>query len=299
MTENGTVLLSGGMHVANNTHLRDVWSSKDFGRTWEARSVAAPWPERHRHGMVFLKGCTYVFGGTTTKASAEGKIQFNYNDVWKSCDEGLSWSCVTESAQWSPREGFAFTVAEDKMLIIGGTVEDVGGAVNEVWASADGKDPRYALTAVTTPQGEVLIAGGFGARLSGGASGAMGFKDVWASPDGGRTWEQRTAKAPFGRRVYVGLGVSGAHTYIFGGQAGLGQAFRSFRDIWVTTDGSKWHKAGKMPRKMKPRGGLGVVLHADDKDGMLLLGGSSEIFPHKDFSDVWRFDPKAREEVLV
>lgn len=298
------MLVAGGMHTADNTHLHDVWSSSD-GQTWQLLTKAAPWPERHRHGMLFFKDCNYIFGGTTTKNTTAGHVQFNYNDVWRSCDEGKSWDSVTKSAQWSPREGFAYTVVGDKMLIIGGTVDDVEGAVNEVWASGDGADwellssnatvpasawaPRYALTAVTTSQGEVLIAGGFGARIGNGTSGLWGMNDVWASGDGGRSWEQRTARAPFGRREYVGLATVGSSTYLFGGQAGVGQLFRSLRDVWVTEDGSSWRRAGKMPTDAKPRGGM--CLLTENNESVIMLGGSSEIFPHKDFNDVWRFSP--------
>ena len=57
-TENGTMLITGGMHTADNTHLQDVWASQD-GRSWEQLTEAAPWPERHRHGMLFFNGCSY------------------------------------------------------------------------------------------------------------------------------------------------------------------------------------------------------------------------------------------------
>lgn len=304
VSSNGTMLISGGMHTANNTHLNDVWSSKD-GRTWELMTTSAPWPQRHRHGMAFLKGCAYIFGGTTVKNTTNGTVQFNYNDVWKSCDLGRSWECVTKNAQWTPREGFAFTVAGDRMLIIGGTVHDVGGAVNEVWSSPDGKDwellssnetipanawaPRYALTAVTMPQGEVMIAGGFGANAM------RGFADVWTSRDGGKTWEQRSTDADFGHRCYVGLGVVGNSTYLIGGQAGALQLFRSFGDVWNTLDGSEWHKVDQMPSDMAPRGGLGVL---NTGDAMVMIAGSSEIFPHQDFNDVWRLKPKVATIVV-
>jgi len=184
------------------------------------------------------------------------------------------------------------------MLVIGGTVEDVGGAVSEVWSSSNGKDwellssnetspanawaPRYAVTAVTTPSGEVLIAGGFG------ANGMRGFADVWGSHDGGKTWEQRSASADFGRRCYVGLGTAGNSTYLIGGQAGASQLFRSFGDVWSTQDGSQWQKVASMPANMSARGGLGVLT---DGAAMIMLGGSSEIFPHTDFNDVWHFQP--------
>ena len=34
---------------------------------------------------------------------------------------------------------------------------------------------------------------------------------------------------------------------------------------------------------------MGLLNDADNF--LLMLGGSSEIFPHKDFNDVWRFSP--------
>lgn len=296
--------MAGGMHTANNTHLNDVWSSQD-GVSWE-QHASAPWEARHRHGVLLLKGCSYVFGGTTKKNNTAGEeVQFQFNDVWKTCDAGRSWECVTESAQWSPREGFAFTVAEEKLLIIGGTLGGTGAGVNEVWASSDGRDwellssnettpasaweHRYATTAVTSAQGEVLLAGGFGDGLG-------AYKDVWASKDAGRTWEQRTARAEFGGIDYPAMATLGNTTYLIGGQAGAGQLFRSFRTVWATEDGgSSWTKVTEMPSAMAARGGMPVL----DFDGSLLIaGGSSEIFPHADYNDVWTWRPESQVQVV-
>jgi len=35
VAEDGTIVLAGGIAVADNSHLNDVWSSKDGGHTWE------------------------------------------------------------------------------------------------------------------------------------------------------------------------------------------------------------------------------------------------------------------------
>lgn len=238
--------------------------------------------------------------------TAGDEVQFQFNDVWKTCDAGRSWVCATQSAQWAPREGFAFTVANNKLLVIGGTLGGTGGPVNEVWASSDGTDwellssntttpasawvPRYATTAITSSQGEVILAGGFG------KNGLGAYKDVWASKDGGRTWEQRTSKAKFGRVDYPAMATFGNTSYLIGGQAGASQLFRSFRTVWATEDGgSTWTKVSEMPSAMKARGGM-PILNFDGS--LLIIGGSSEISPHADFNDVWSWTLEAQVQVV-
>lgn len=304
--EDGSILIAGGMAVADNSHLNDVWVSKD-GRTWQ-QQPAAPWEGRHRHGLLEFKGCSYMFGGTTTRTNSTGGVeQSNFNDVWKSCDAGASWDVVTANAPWSPREGFGFTVAGGRMVIVGGTVGGPQGGVSEVWASSDGQawemlkgndtaawSPRYATTAVTTSQGEILLLGGFPSGKSGYVAPACG--DVWASPDGGASWELRSEKwqAKSAHRAYVASATAGNLTYLLGGQGGVGVLYKSYGDVWATTDGSDWQQVAEFPAGMKPRGGMPVL----EQDGnLLVLGGNAEFNPHEDYSDVWRFT-EGREETL-
>lgn len=303
VAEDGTIVLAGGIAVADNSHLNDVWSSKDGGHTWE-QQAAAPWEGRHRHGLMHFQSCSYIVGGTTTKTNATGgSEQWSFNDVWKSCNAGSTWDLVTASAQWSPREGFAFTVLGDKMVIAGGTLGGTMGATNEVWTSANGKDwemafngteawcPRYATTAVATSQGELLLIGGF----PNGGYMAPALTDVWASPDGGKSWEQRSAKwNDESGRDYVALATAGGKTYLLGGQSGVNLMFKSFADVWATEDGSEWRQVGEFPPAMKARGGMPVL----EVDGSLLvIAGNAEYNPHEDYSDVWRFTPVASLEV--
>jgi len=295
VSEDGVIMIAGGIAVADNSHLNDVWISKDGGSTWQ-QQPAAPWEGRHRHGVLQFKGCSYVIGGTTTHTNSTGSSeQWNFNDVWRSCDSGASWDVVTENAPWTPREGFGYSIVGDRMVILGGTVGGTMGGVSDVWASPDGKDwemlkandtnawsPRYATTAVTTSQGELLLMGGF---PNGGYTVPV-CDDVWASADGGRSWELRSAE--WQPRDYVALATLGNVTYLFGGQGDVRVMYKSFNDVWATTDGSDWNQVSEFPAGMKPRGGMPVV----NVDGRLLvLGGNAEMNPHEDYSDVWRFTP--------
>jgi len=80
--------------------------------------------------VVVYNGKLWIFGG----CKIPGMV--GMNDVWCS-EDGINWTCMTDSAPWSERWYHESMVFEDKMWIHGGiTTGQI--PVNDSWYSEDG-----------------------------------------------------------------------------------------------------------------------------------------------------------------
>ncbi len=124
---NGKMWVLGGND--GSTQKNDVWSSAD-GITWTQATASAGWSARANHTtVVFNDGSgeeIWVMGGLGGSTK--------YNDVWKSSN-GINWSLVTSSSNWSARFVHASVVYGNKMWVLGG---NNGNRINDVWHSSDG-----------------------------------------------------------------------------------------------------------------------------------------------------------------
>src|SRR5512133_2197600 len=83
-----SIIVMGG-HKADNGKPNDVWRSMDNGVTWTLVTVNAGWTAREsRSCVVMADGSIIVSGGTLPG----GYVQ--YNDVWRSTDNGVTWTQV-------------------------------------------------------------------------------------------------------------------------------------------------------------------------------------------------------------
>jgi len=129
---NGTVVLAGGAGTLNQN---DVWKSTDNGATWSCVSsgTITPWSIRRSHSMAVLSDDTIVLS-----AGLAGSGNDYMNDVWKSVDEGATWTCVTSNAEWSTRAGAGMVnipgTATSSFVIINassGDIYNIGGVSGE------------------------------------------------------------------------------------------------------------------------------------------------------------------------
>lgn len=107
-----------------------VYASAD-GITWSSVTGAPGWAGR-RFPMVYsLAGNLYLAGGidnTTLK-----------NDVWKSTDNGATWTQITAAAAFAARYGSANWVYNSKMWIGGGALNSGATSIDDdVYSSVDG-----------------------------------------------------------------------------------------------------------------------------------------------------------------
>jgi beta propeller repeat protein len=126
----GSIVLMGGINAEGVTHyFNDVWRSTDYGETWTQVNASAGWSSRCRANCVTLPdGSIVLMGG-----SQGGYTR--YNDVWRSTDNGVTWTQMNASAGWSKRYGHSSVAMPDGSIVVMGGYD--GDAKNDVWRSTD------------------------------------------------------------------------------------------------------------------------------------------------------------------
>ncbi len=186
---------------------------------------------REYHGMEVLGSTLYLFGGYNGS---------NYlNDVWSLNADGINWTSVAASGQFSPRSQFgtsSFTSgASAGFVVIGGT--NGISYYSDVWFTANGTTwtqlstgafPGRSGAGVAYLNGLLYVAGGY--------NGTSVLNDVWSSPDG-VTWTEVTASAGFTARQLFGMKPFMGKLFVWGGENGSSTALQ---DVWSSPDGVTW-----------------------------------------------------------
>ena len=161
----GSIVLMGG---DDGTDRNDTWRSTDMGATWTEQTHSAAWAGRYAHASVALPdGSIVLMGG----CNADYR-DYKWNDVWRSTDQGATWTCISPSAGWSPRTGARTDVLPDgSILLMGGSGVLIGGGgdggfQNDVWrfatASSTAQDPVHIYTEPGTYDVAVRVSNGDG-----------------------------------------------------------------------------------------------------------------------------------------
>jgi hypothetical protein len=141
----GSIVLMGGDDGSSN-YKNDVWRSTDNGVTWIQMTANAGWSPRVSHSSVAMPDGSIVLMGGWERS-------WNFqNDVWRSTDNGVTWTQMTANAGWSARDGHSSMAMPDGSIVLlgGGS----GGLKNDVWrlmvAGSSVKNPTHTyLTAGT------------------------------------------------------------------------------------------------------------------------------------------------------
>jgi hypothetical protein len=90
--------------------------------------------------------CTVLAGGYSVGPQPQGLSTGSYSfygDTFSSNDRGKTWavegnfSVASPNASWSPREAFAFVMANASVYLAGGWAGPAGGYLNDVWVFRD------------------------------------------------------------------------------------------------------------------------------------------------------------------
>ncbi len=182
----GSILVMGGQEPYGGAK-NDVWRSNDKGATWSLVTAAAAWAPRSSHTSVALPdGSIVVMGGQVERDNTVSSS----NDVWRSTDQGVTWTWVNPTGGFSPRFGHTSVVLPDgSILLMGG----VGGLnqnwmpLSDVWRSTDrgttwaqltinaGWSPRAEHSCSVLPDGSIVLLGEHGE----GTDPNLFHSDVW------------------------------------------------------------------------------------------------------------------------
>jgi PKD repeat protein len=118
----GSIVLMGGYDDGENGGWNDVWRSTNNGVNWTQMTANAGWSDRHRHTCIVMPDSSIVLmGGVNSYVGY-------YNDVWRSTDNGGTWTQLTANAEWSPRSHHnSVALPDGSIVLMGGTY------FNDVW----------------------------------------------------------------------------------------------------------------------------------------------------------------------
>ena len=197
-----SIVLMGGYGYGGSPRYNDVWRSTDRGATWTQMTANAGWSGRELPMSVVLSdGSIILMGGD------DGGSLFTFsrkNDVWRSTDQGATWTRLTANAGWNGRFGHNSVVAlsDDTIILIGGVGRNW---YNDVWKSTDQGATWTRVTADaewTKRSGHVAVAlSDDSIILMGGNDANTCYNDIWRSTDQGATWTQITANVAWPPRT--------------------------------------------------------------------------------------------------
>ncbi|NQU18141.1 MAG: Ig-like domain-containing protein [Candidatus Saganbacteria bacterium] len=200
---------------------KDAWYSTD-GITWTRATNNAGFGERTYHKVLVHNSKMWVIGGFDGGSSGTKK-----SDVWSSTD-GITWTQVTASANFSDRVYFDAVVYDSKMWVIAGFD---GNRLKDVWSSTDGITWTQAAAAAAFPEKSDFVALNYDGYMwvLGGYSSSSYDNDVWRSTDG-ITWTQQTFVNTFSPRIFHSGAVNDSKMWIM---AGTTSTATESNDVWT------------------------------------------------------------------
>ena len=237
LPDNSIVLMGGQKYTGTWIALNDVWRSTNEGATWTQVNASAGWAARYGHTSVALPDGSIVLTGGVNMIGGV------YNDVWRSTNNGSTWTQVNASAGWAARFKHTNIVLPDGSIVLTGGRNAGGSVYNDVWRSTDqgatwaqvnasaGWTVRFGHTSVVLPDGSIV--------LMGGNIWASNKNDVWRSTDQGTTWTQINASAGWvARNSHTSVAMPDGSIVLMGGQT-AGSAVKN--DVWRSIDsGVTW-----------------------------------------------------------
>jgi hypothetical protein len=230
----------------------------------------------HHTMLVDSDDYLYMIGGASRQY---------LKNVWKSEDDGVTWSRVCSDAfgDTAKRSHASVIDGSDKMYVFGGYA-GVAGFYDEIWYSnTNGASweeqsvigghwsARAELGAVITSGGRIYVFGG----CEDYDTPTTVLNDVWYSNDGGETWTECSYGAGevwSARRGFAYCIDSNDRIFVIGGEDTNRE---KLNDVWYTDDPTdKWHESNASAVWEERTGARAVV---DSYDNIYLIGGERNI----------------------
>lgn len=189
----------------------EVWMSSDLGKTWNMQTAYANWEPRFLASMVSDQNNNLYIAGGILRTGPNPRL--DSNEVWRSATQGRTWTLMQSRSYLASGQG---PVGRGVAVLL--TSGSIWGS-QEVMIWLTGVDPNYGP----------------------GDDPRSYLKDVWASRNGGSTWEVINLDAAFGTRDDANAEItSGGLIVLAGGYAGTGARSDNpiLNDVWVSANGS-------------------------------------------------------------
>jgi photosystem II stability/assembly factor-like uncharacterized protein len=291
------LMISAGCVTSQNPGVVTLKTPSNLSIDYRCKGViAGGWQERmDQNSMVMPDGSIVLTGGNNA-------IQFA--DVWRSSDEGATWSLVNPCADWvniSPYqfEGWNGVMSDGSIIFFGYDFWNTTNIHGTVWKSTDNGatwnqvNPngewfkREPIGIITMPDNSIIILGSDESTGNPDPKHATIFyNDVWRSTDLGLTWKELTADAGWSPRYGQSSVVLPDGSIVMMG--GEDDKFGERNDTWRSTDGGATWILMNESSGWPPRWETSSVVLPDGS--IVLMGGhgkSSALF-----NDVWRSTDK-------
>ena len=227
----GSILLTGGANETNVTgsivyhDFNDNWRSTDKGATWTRMSATSGWSGRFGHTSVALPDGSIVLIAGNAPNDFGTK-----NDVWRSTNNGSTWSQQTAATAFLERYFHASVALSDGTIVVtggraGGVTVDT--LFNDTWQSTDkgatwtsvnsssGWRARDRHGMVAMPDDSILLMGG---NVNNTVDDFV--NDTWRSTDKGATWTQIASQAAWtARGAFPSVVLPDGSIVLIGGKA--------------------------------------------------------------------------------
>lgn len=186
--------------------------------TWETVTNAGTGlPTHNSIKIVYHNGFHYAFPQYRPGLSP------TLTSVYKSSNNGASWSLLTSSASWSAREHHGVCSFNGKLWLAGGH-EGSGSYKNDVWNSTDGITWTLVTASAAWAARTRIGMCGFNGQLyiGAGLNSSFTYDDVWSSSSGTSTWVEEDGTVTLVTRSNVSLITYKSKLFYGGGQQGSG-----------------------------------------------------------------------------
>ncbi len=143
VTPDSTIVLMDG--ISDHEGVYDVWKSTDDGATWMlVNEDSSPDPREskpYRGTLAMPDGSILLMGGDGAMGA--------WNDLWRSTDDGATWTLVNEDCGWPGRTHPCNVAMPDGSIVLMG-----GRHLNDTWrlqpAGSTNQNPTHTYTAAGT-----------------------------------------------------------------------------------------------------------------------------------------------------
>ncbi len=114
------------------------FGDEKYDASWTLVNASPGWQARRYHSSVVMPDGSIILTGGNTNL---GTPAIYVNDVWRSTDNGATWTQMTAGAAWEARAGHTTVAMPDGSIILmgGGGIDTYGDPItlNDVWRSTD------------------------------------------------------------------------------------------------------------------------------------------------------------------